>query len=71
MKRIVLQSQAKAELYRARLWYDEQRQGLGQDLLDEVLAALEKIERNNSIGLRYENTRYPFYAPRTDHLCRP
>lgn len=60
MKRVVLQSEAKTELGKARRWYDKQRPGLGQELLDEVLAALDRIERDNSVGLRYENSRYRF-----------
>jgi toxin ParE1/3/4 len=59
---VVLQSEAKAELRKARHWYDKQRQGLGHELLDEVLAALDKIERDNSIGLRHENTRFRFHC---------
>lgn len=60
MKRVVLQSEAKAELRKARLWYEQRQPGLGQDLFDEVLSALEKIERHNLVGLVYENTHYRF-----------
>jgi len=60
VKPVVLQSEAKAELRRARLWYDRRRPGLGQGLLDEVLAALDRIERDNFVGLLYESTRFRF-----------
>jgi toxin ParE1/3/4 len=62
VKPVVLQSQAKAELRKARLWYNNRQAGLGQELLDEVLAALDKIEHDNLIGIQYENTRYRFHC---------
>jgi toxin ParE1/3/4 len=61
VKPIVLQSQAKSELRKARQWYESQQSGLGHDLLAEVLRALERIECDNLIGVQYENTRYRFY----------
>lgn len=62
MKRVVLQSLAKAELRKARLWHEQRQAGLGQELFDEVLVALERIERDNLVGLAYESTRYRFYC---------
>jgi len=61
LKPVKLQSQALKELGRARSWHDRVTPGLGDELLDEVLGALDKIERNNSIGVRYEETRFRFY----------
>ena len=61
MKPVKLQSQAKKELRRARSWYEEREAGLGNELLDEVLEALEKIERDNLIGVRLEQTRFRFH----------
>jgi plasmid stabilization system protein ParE len=62
VKPLVLQSEAKSELRKARIWYERQQPGLGQQLLGEVLDALDRIERDNLVGLSYENTRYRFYC---------
>jgi hypothetical protein len=48
MKLVVLAA-AKAELRRSRQWYERRQQGLGSDLLDDVLAALTSIERNPDV----------------------
>lgn len=76
MKPVVLERLAKAELRQARKWYDSKQAGLGNDLLAEIIAALERIERDNELGLRYENTRFPFYVLRrfpyvVYYECRP
>ena len=62
MKRIVLQSEAKAELRKARRWYHKRQPGLGDELLEEVLEALDRIERDNETGMRYEDTGYRFHV---------
>jgi toxin ParE1/3/4 len=61
VKPVVVQSQAKSEFRKARRWYDKRRQGLGDDLLTELLGALSRTERDNLIGVRYGATRYRFY----------
>jgi toxin ParE1/3/4 len=61
VKPVKVQSQALKELRKARSWLDSRTPGLGDDLLNEVHAALAKIERDNAIGMRYEETRYRFY----------
>ncbi len=61
MKPVKLQSQAKGELRQARSWYEQRETGLGNELLDEVLEAVERIERDNSIGIQYEQTRFRFH----------
>lgn len=80
MTRVVVHQEAKAELRKARRWYELQRPGLGYDLLDEVQSGLSKIEADASTGVRYENTRYRFYRLKRfpyllyfvalhDHVC--
>jgi len=61
VKPVKLQSQAKRELKQARSWYERRQAGLGDELLDDVLNALEKIERDNLIGVQCEGTRFRFY----------
>lgn len=41
--RFELHPEARAELRRAALWYDERRLGLGDDFIAEVSAALHRI----------------------------
>jgi toxin ParE1/3/4 len=61
VKPVVLQSEAKAELRKSCRWYDKRRAGLGDELLNDGLAALDKIERDNFIGLKFEKTRFRFH----------
>ena len=61
MKPVKVQSQALRELRKARSYLDRQTPGLGDELLVEVLESLSKIERDNLIGVRYEETRFRFY----------
>ena len=60
MRPVVVERLARAELRMARDWYEAKQSGLGNRLLSEVFDALESIERDNEIGLRYENTRFRF-----------
>jgi hypothetical protein len=60
VKPVIVERMAKAELRKARDWYDLKQSGLGDELLLEVLDALESIERDNEAGLRYENSRFRF-----------
>ena len=41
--RLELHPEARAELRSAALWYDERRTGLGDELITEVSAALDRI----------------------------
>ena len=41
--RIVLHPEARAELRTAALWYDQQRDGLGEEFVSEVAALLDRI----------------------------
>jgi toxin ParE1/3/4 len=61
VKPVKVQSQALRELRKARSYLDRQASGLGDELLVEVLESLSKIERDNLIGVRYEETRFRFY----------
>jgi plasmid stabilization system protein ParE len=41
--RLELHPEARAELRSAALWYDEQRQGLGDEFIADVSATLDRI----------------------------
>jgi len=41
--RLELHPEARTELRRAALWYDERRSGLGDEFVAEVSAALDRI----------------------------
>ena len=41
--RVKLHLEARAELRRAALWYEERRLGLGDDFIAEVSTALERV----------------------------
>jgi hypothetical protein len=43
--RVELHPEARAELRRGALWYDEQREGLGADFIAAVSSALDRIGR--------------------------
>jgi toxin ParE1/3/4 len=56
------------------------QEALGLELLEEVQAALSRIERNPGIGLRYLNIQFRFYRVKRflyviyyleleDHIC--
>lgn len=57
MKKLIVHEQAKAELRKSRKWYDDRRDGLGGELLDDVQAALSRIERDPEIGMGYLNSQ--------------
>ena len=61
MKPVFLQSEAKAELRKARRWYKQRQQGLGDSLLEEVLQSLDRIERDNSLGMLYAGGLFRFH----------
>lgn len=64
MKQLIVLREAKAELGKSRKWYDKQQTGLGLELVDEVLAALSRIERDPETGPRYLNSQFRFYRVR-------
>jgi plasmid stabilization system protein ParE len=47
---VIVSAQAKRELHQAMAWYDRESPGLGEVLLEEVDATLEKIARYPQIG---------------------
>ena len=61
MKPVTLHRAARAELDDAVGWYNDKQPGVGHELLDEVLAALDKIERSPGIGAKYRSTDRRFY----------
>lgn len=62
--RMVIHTEAKAEVRKSRRWYDERQEGLGLELLDEIRAALTRIQNDPRVGLRYGDSRYRFYKPK-------
>jgi plasmid stabilization system protein ParE len=57
-KRLVIEPEAEADLLAAYEWYEEQRAGLGDDLLLCIEAALEAIrDRPTSFPIAHETTR--------------
>jgi toxin ParE1/3/4 len=78
--KLVVHQDARAELGKSRRWYEKRQDGLGFQLLDDVRAALSKIEHDPKIGNRYLNTPYRFYRTKqfpyviyylelADHVC--
>lgn len=61
MKPAIVHSEARAELDDAVEWYNDRQAGVGQELLDEVLQAIDKLERNPGIGARYRSTDRRFF----------
>jgi plasmid stabilization system protein ParE len=62
-----LRPEAEADIEEAALWYEKQREGLGQDFLDELLSAINAISENPHIfPVVHRNThraiihRFPF-----------
>ncbi len=44
-----LRPEAEADIEEAARWYEKQREGLGQDFLDELLFAIDTISENPHI----------------------
>jgi plasmid stabilization system protein ParE len=44
-----LRPEAEADLEDAAAWYERQREGLGQDFLDEALSTFENVSENPDI----------------------
>ncbi|ARV59034.1 plasmid stabilization system protein [Nostocales cyanobacterium HT-58-2] len=68
MKFIVIHTEARKELDTAIAYYEEQKPGLGLDLLSEVEKVLENIQQNPNLGTphkiegvrRYAIKRFPY-----------
>jgi plasmid stabilization system protein ParE len=45
-KQLVFRPAADAEFNEAALWYEEQRQGLGFEFIDQIQGVLDKIQDN-------------------------
>src|SRR5438552_6749463 len=78
--RIVVHQDAKAELQKSRRWYEKHGEGLGFRLLDDVRTALDRIQAQPQIGIRYLTTPFRFYRTNqfpfvvyylelSDHIC--
>jgi toxin ParE1/3/4 len=52
-RRVIIRPKAEADLQNARSWYESQRTGLGDELLDEVRHAVHLLESDPE--------RRPFY----------
>lgn len=61
MKQAKLHTLANAELEEAVEWYNDRQPGLGHELLDEVLQAIDRIELDPGIGARYRSGTWRFY----------
>ena len=44
--RVYIRPEAETDIEEAALWYEKQRQGLGQEFLDEILSLCETIAEN-------------------------
>jgi len=58
VKRVVLHSEARAELTQAVAYYEEQTPGLGLDFLFAVERAVAQIQENPHFGARYKDTEF-------------
>jgi plasmid stabilization system protein ParE len=55
---LVIRRLAERDLKQATRWYDKQRQGLGDDLMDEVVETIDKIlDRPLSFPVVYRDIR--------------
>ena len=43
---VYIRPEAEADLKEAAAWYERQRDGIGQDLLDEAKSTFERISEN-------------------------
>jgi plasmid stabilization system protein ParE len=60
--KVYLRPEAETDIEEAAIWYEEQRQGLGQEFLDDVLSLCETISENPAIYPRGPQA----YPPRLD-----
>lgn len=79
MKPVIFHEEAKAELGEAVAYYEQQRTGLGLDLLSAVEEGVLRIQQNPQWGAPYKDTtlrhvlvrRFPyviFYTERSDFI---
>lgn len=55
---MIISPEAEAELASAQGWYDQQRQGLGVELVAQVEATLQRIDRTPQMhGTIYQDVR--------------
>ena len=47
--KVYLRPEAETDIEEAAIWYEEQRQGLGQEFLDDVLSLCETVSENPAI----------------------
>lgn len=47
--KIYLRPEAETDVEAAAVWYEKQREGLGQDFLDDILSSLETISENPNL----------------------
>ncbi|NML23709.1 type II toxin-antitoxin system RelE/ParE family toxin [Pseudoflavitalea sp. G-6-1-2] len=67
MHKLVLQSEAVNDMQEAFEWYEQQKEGLGFDFIDEVENSFEKIKKHphyyTAINARYRRlkvNRFPY-----------
>lgn len=51
-RRLIVRSEAEADITEAALWYEELGVGLGADLIDEMSAAMARAVQNPQLHLR-------------------
>lgn len=64
MKPVIIHSQARAELDEAAAFYEQQRAGLGLDLLTAVERTIGTIQQTPRIGGPYKDTKFRSYVLR-------
>jgi len=54
---VVARSQAEDDILEAAHWYDAQRDGLGDEFIDEILSVFESLEINPLFNCRRHPTK--------------
>ncbi|MDQ7785662.1 MAG: type II toxin-antitoxin system RelE/ParE family toxin [Desulfomonilaceae bacterium] len=62
MKPVIVHSSAREELDKAIAFYEQQKSGLGMDLLGAVERSLRMIQENPQLGASYKATRFRCYV---------
>jgi hypothetical protein len=58
IKELRLRDEAEADLEEASVWYQQQRRGLGDDFLNEVVSLLRSVQQNPlAYPIVHRNTR--------------
>lgn len=56
--RLRIRPEAEHDLEDAAIWYEEQRSGLGQEFLDEILQCMQRVTEHPELySMLYRNTR--------------